>query len=162
MPNQILDKKEIAKDANNTVKLENQYENLAKEIENVNEKNINISKENIEQESNNSYIFNNINTFQQRYIELLQDISKKTLEVNKNIIDINQSLYLDFSYNSGKRIYDDINKKIYNNSSNLVNIFNDNVLINIEKFTKIYEIFLVYLRQTNQNLSDKPNSSLKG
>lgn len=139
MPNQILDKKEIAKDANNTVKLENQYENLAEEIENVNEKNINISKENIEQESNNSYIFNNINTFQQRYIELLQAISKKTLEVNKNIIDINQSLYLDFTYNSGTKIYDDINKKIYNNLSNLVNRVNENIIINIEKFTKTYD-----------------------
>ena len=64
MPNQILDKKEIAKDGNNKIDLENQYEKL--------------SKENIQQESNNSYIFNSIIAYQQRYIELLQDISKKT------------------------------------------------------------------------------------
>jgi hypothetical protein len=63
MPNQILDKKEIAKDGNNKIDLENQYEKL--------------SKENIQQESNNSYIFNSIIAYQQRYIELLQDISKK-------------------------------------------------------------------------------------
>lgn len=52
-PNQILDKKEIAKDGNNKIDLENQYEKL--------------SKENIQQESNNSYIFNSIIAYQQRY-----------------------------------------------------------------------------------------------
>jgi len=67
MPNQILDKKEIAKDGNNKIDLENQYEKL--------------SKENIQQESNNSYIFNSIIAYQQRYIELLQDISKKNFRV---------------------------------------------------------------------------------
>ena len=54
MANQILDKKEIAKNANNDVDLEHQYEKL--------------SKENIQRDSNNSYISSNINTHQQRYI----------------------------------------------------------------------------------------------
>ena len=58
MPNQILDKKEITKDGNNQVDLEHQYEKL--------------SKENIQQESNTSYIFNNIFAYQQRYYRIFQ------------------------------------------------------------------------------------------
>ena len=146
-PNQILDKKEIAKDGNNKIDLENQYEKL--------------SKENIQQESNNSYIFNSIIAYQQRYIELLQDISKKTLELNKNIIDVIPSLYLEILNKSSTKIYDEINQKIYNNLLALVNIFNENILKSIDKYTKTYGLYLTDFRETYQNLSDKSNYSVK-
>ena len=146
-PNQILDKKEIAKDGNNKIDLENQYEKL--------------SKENIQQESNNSYIFNSIIAYQQRYIELLQDISKKTLELNKNIIDVIPSLYLEILNKSNTKIYDEINQKIYNNLLGLVNIFNENILKSIDKYTEIYGLYLIDFRETYQNLSDKSNYSVK-
>ena len=147
MPNQILDKKEIAKDGNNKIDLENQYEKL--------------SKENIQQESNNSYIFNSIIAYQQRYIELLQDISKKTLELNKNIIDVIPSLYLEILNKSSTKIYDEINQKIYNNLLALVNIFNENILKSIDKYTITYGLYLIDFRETYQNLSDKSNYSVK-
>ena len=147
MPNQILDKKEIAKDGNNKIDLENQYEKL--------------SKENIQQESNNSYIFNSIIAYQQRYIELLQDISKKTLELNKNIIDVIPSLYLEILNKSSTKIYDEINQKIYNNLLALVNIFNENILKSIDKYTITYGLYLIDFRETYQNLSDKSNYSVR-
>ena len=54
MPNQILDKKEIAKDRNDKIELEKQAEKLTNEITNLNEENINISKDKLQKDNNNN------------------------------------------------------------------------------------------------------------
>lgn len=158
MPNQILDKKEIVKDRNDKIELEKQAEKLTNEITNLNEENINISKDKLQKDNNNTLKFlDTINLSQEQIIGILHDISKKNVELQKNVIDINQLVYTHILDSTGTKTYNNINKSIINSTINITNLINENILNNIERYTKSTESFQLYYKQIYQNFSDHLN-----
>ena len=158
MPNQILDKKEIAKDRNDKIELEKQAEKLTNEITNLNEENINISKDKLQKDNNNTLKFlDTINLSQEQIIGILYDVSKKNIELQKNVIDINQLVYTYILDSTGTKTYNNINKSIINSTINITNLINENILNNIERYTKSTESFQLYYKQIYHNLSDHLN-----
>jgi len=77
--------------------------------------------------------------------------------LNKNAIDINQLIYTHILESSYNKTFDSINKNIITSTISITNLIKENILNNIERFTKTNESFQLYYKQIYQSYPNYVN-----